>query len=346
MQKLIRIWVFATDNLSWAQFLLQLEPASLPTQTSLEMTTDLAKDSEFVDMNLTRAKSSHALLLARKSCRKHGNRSDNGTSLAAYSTGSHSRRRELAFLLAPSEIPTCKTAASLTKPNVISALFLTVVLAIVLCDLTSPVHSSPLPSSSAWSLPTLNYLFKDTKTRSQSNQYKREHTNALTSGHGTGGEISHHHNHQHSKPVTDNTPSFVTQNSGEPGGNAVLENEEGNKVSSTGRLISAQDIRLTDSWGWVRRGASDPQTTTEQRRKQNIRHSKSKHRQRHHFSSGSSASAVGTAGLGSERNNSAGGKGRKRDRTDNLLCPFDEIRGPDKKCRKAPRFSLYRVGRK
>lgn len=226
---------------------------------------------------------------------------------------------------------------------------------VTLCDIPYPVHPAPLPSSSAWSLPTLNYLFKDTKTRSQSLQYQKEQS-GNSFFHNQRGVLPQYktlpegknNENQNSKDNEGNmerssSPSQSLSLASPPPASSssssstsqLDKNKTEQKMSSTGRLISVHDIRLTDNWGWVRRGVSDPSQTTEQRRKQsrnNIRHSKSKskHKQRHHVSSFYSSTTSSSAG--------------KKKVDQNLLCPFDEIRGPDKKCRKAPRFSLYRVG--
>lgn len=213
----------------------------------------------------------------------------------------------------------------------VTMLALTVILSI-LCDLSPAVH--PAPSSSAWSLPTLNYLFKDTKTKSQSTQYQRDNSQNSNINGGSGSHVRHLQ--KSAAGGDDSSPSNIQSSSGSSAG-------DDGKVSSTGRLISSHDIRLTDNWGWVRRGASDPTQTTEQRRKQNknnIRHSKGKHKQRHYSSSSSSHPSP------SFSSSPSGSRSRKKEKMENLLCPFDEIRGPDGKCRKAPRFSLYRVGRK
>jgi len=212
----------------------------------------------------------------------------------------------------------------------------TLLVIIVVCGLPSSVYPVPLPSSSAWSLPTLNYLFKDTKTRSQS-------TNSVT-GHGSH-EAQHHLS---SSPLREKSALGGDHNH-DSGTNGIGESNPtlstDGKAASTGRLISSHDIRLTDNWGWVRRGVSDPAQTTETRRKQsrnNIRHSKSKHKQRH-SASPSSPSSASTSSFHSSSMNTSSSRAKKKE---HLLCPFDEIRGPDGKCRKAPRFSLYRVGRK
>lgn len=289
----------------WASILI--ESFFVPWYALVEMTGDLVEGSEIdsATMQITRAKSFQPL--ASSSCNGRC-----GSSSMPFG------KRKL-----------CWNPANL-RCSSYSLAFLVIVI-LVVCDLTYyPVHSSPLPSSSAWSLPTLNYLFKDTRTRSQSNNFKRE--NEL-SGHGS----SKQENHQQSHHETKESNPLPSSSNGNELGNESGKTHDESKVSSTGRLISAHDIRLTDNWGWVRRGASDPQTTTEQRRKQNIRHSKGKHKQRHHSAVGASPTATGATGAS---------RSRKKEKPDNLLCPFDEIRGPDGKCRKAPRFSLYRVGRK
>ncbi|CAL8092964.1 unnamed protein product [Orchesella dallaii] len=212
----------------------------------------------------------------------------------------------------------------------------TLLIIIVVCGLPSSVYPVPLPSSSAWSLPSLNYFFKDTKTKSHSNNFVV----------GQGSHETHHHlssspHHKEKSLLHDGD----THHNAIEESNPTLSTDDG-KAASTGRLISSHDIRMTDNWGWVRRGASDPAQTTETRRKQNrnnIRHSKSKHKQRHSSSSSSSPSIPSTSSFYSSSSMSSSSRGKKKE---NLLCPFDEIRGPDGKCRKAPRFSLYRVGRK
>lgn len=296
------------------------------------MTFDLAT-SKPKTMPFTRANSSRLPLAT--------SRNDDDAACSSLSSSlNNSSDSQRKLFLAPSKTTFGKEKRNYSSSSAVHAL-LALLVTVIACDLlTSPVDSSPLPSSSAWSLPTLNYLFKDTKTRSQSTQYKRESEN--------GDYQQHNHkttlNNLHSSSSASSLPGTGgTGNSMENGISKKEGGDDANKVSSTGRLISAHDIRLTDNWGWVRRGASDPQTTTEQRRKQNIRHSKSKHKQRHHYSSSASA-ASGSGGVGGGISSSS--RGRNKDKKEHLLCPFDEIRGPDGKCRKAPRFSLYRVGRK
>lgn len=308
------------------------------------MTFDLATHKPKT-MPFTRAKSSH-LPLASKLWSNDDDPTCSSLSSSLYNSSGSQQQRKLFLAPPPTTFGKGKRNYSSSSSAVhvlLVALFVTVIVSDLL---TTPVDSSPLPSSSAWSLPTLNYLFKDTKTRSQSTQYKRESENGDYQQHNHKSSLHHLQQSSTSPGTGGGGGGGGGGNSMENGINHIAGGDNANgKVSSTGRLISAHDIRLTDNWGWVRRGASDPQTTTEQRRKQNIRHSKSKHKQRHHYTSSPSATSGSSGGVGGGSGGiSSSSRGRNKDKKEHLLCPFDEIRGPDGKCRKAPRFSLYRVG--